>query len=84
MPKLVDDLTLEQWRRLDVLHVLEKLGCYAKRDVSFIPIKAKDTVRYHVNANGAEWELLVTGPTFLGYAQGKRWWRSCRPYYALV
>ncbi len=64
MPKLVDDLTLEQWRRLDVLHVLEKLGCYAKRDVSFIPIKAKDTLRYHVNANGAECELLVTGPKF--------------------
>lgn len=64
MPKLVDDLTLEQWRTLDVLDVLEKLGCYAKRDVSFVPIKAKNTLRYHVNANGAEWELLVTGPKF--------------------
>lgn len=64
MPKLVNDLTLEQWRTLDVLDVLEKLGCYAKRDVSFVPIKAKNTLRYHVNANGAEWELLVTGPKF--------------------
>lgn len=64
MPKLVDALTLEQWRTLAVLHVLEKLGCYAKRDVSFHPVRAKDIARYHVNANGAEWELLVTRPKF--------------------
>lgn len=64
MGKLVDDQTLEQWRALDALFVLERLGCYIKRDTSFHPITAKDTARYHVHANGRDWELLITGPKF--------------------
>lgn len=64
MARLVDDLRLEQWRQLDSLYVLDRLGCYAKRDVSFHPIKASKTARYHVNANGRDWELLITGPKF--------------------
>jgi hypothetical protein len=64
MARLVDDRTLEQWRELDALFVLDRLGCYAKRDVSFHPIKARKTARYHVNANGRDWELLITGPKF--------------------
>jgi hypothetical protein len=64
MSKLVDDSTLEQWRSLDALFVLAALGCYAKRDVSFHPLKDRNTVRYHVNANGRDWELLLTGPKF--------------------
>lgn len=71
MPKLVDDSTLEQWRKLDALQVLEKLECYFKRDDSFHPIKAKDTSRYHVNANGREWEFLITGPKFWDTRRGK-------------
>jgi len=64
MQKLVDDRVLEHWRALDALVVLERLGCYAKRDVSFLPITAKNTARYHVNANGRDWELLITGAKF--------------------
>ncbi|MFM0654713.1 hypothetical protein [Paraburkholderia sediminicola] len=64
MSRLVDDRTLEQLRGLDALDVLEQLGCYAKRDVSFHPVTAKRTARYHVNANGRDWELLITGPKF--------------------
>ncbi|WP_336601527.1 hypothetical protein [Paraburkholderia bengalensis] len=64
MSRLVDDRTLELWRELDALVVLDRLGCYAKRDMSFRPIKASKTARYHVNANGRDWELLLTGPKF--------------------
>ncbi|CAG9170825.1 hypothetical protein [Cupriavidus pinatubonensis] len=64
MSKLVDDQTLVEWRELDTLYVLKRLGCYAKRDISFHPIKAKGTVRYHVNANAHDWELLIAGPKF--------------------
>jgi hypothetical protein len=64
MSRLVDDRTLEQWRGLDTLDVLDKLGCYAKRDATFRPITSKKTARYHVNANGRDWELLVTGSKF--------------------
>ncbi|WP_035848326.1 hypothetical protein [Cupriavidus neocaledonicus] len=64
MSRLVDDRTLQQWRSLDAAFVLQRLGCYAKRDVSFHPIKVKKTARYHVNANGRDWELLLTGPKF--------------------
>ncbi len=64
MPKSVDDLLLAQWRLLDALFVIEKLGCYAKRDISFHPLTARTTGRYHVNANGREFELFLSGPKF--------------------
>jgi hypothetical protein len=64
MRKLVDDQTLEQWRSLDAIVVLEQLGCYAKLDPSFLPVSAKHTARLHVNANGRDLELLITGPKF--------------------
>ncbi|CAK0502789.1 Uncharacterised protein [Burkholderia pseudomallei] len=64
MAKLVDDRTLEQWRALDALLVLKQLGCYAKLDPTFHPISAQNTARYHVHANGRDWELLITGPKF--------------------
>jgi hypothetical protein len=64
MSRLVDDGRLAQWRALDALDVLGRLGCYAKRDVSFRPVAAAGTTRYHVNANGRDWELLLTGPKF--------------------
>lgn len=64
MARLVDDRTLEQWRALDALYVLTRLGCYTKRDVSFHPITATHTARYNVNANERDWELLLTGSKF--------------------
>ena len=60
----VDNLTLERWRQLDALLVLEKLGCYAKADNTFEPIKAQGTARYHVTADGKDFELLLHGPKF--------------------
>lgn len=64
MPRLVDDRMLGQWRALDALYVLKKLGCYVKLDVSFHPLKVKRTERYQVNVNGQDWELVLTGPKF--------------------
>jgi hypothetical protein len=71
MSKMIDDRTLEHWRALDLLFVLTKLGCYAKRDCTFRPSKASKTIRYHVNANGRDWEFLLTGPKFWDTRAGK-------------
>jgi hypothetical protein len=60
----VDNLVLERWRALDAQFVLEKLGCYAKADRSFEPVSAHDTKRYHVSAEGRDFELLLHGPKF--------------------
>lgn len=60
----VDNLTLERWRALDALLVLEKLGCYLKVDHTFEPLTAHDTLRYHVNVDGQDFELLLQGPKF--------------------
>jgi len=64
MPRLFDERILIEWRELDALYVIDRLGGYAKRDSSFSPIKAHGTDRYHVSANGCDWELLITGPKF--------------------
>lgn len=71
MGRLVDDATLKRWREWDVLDVLQTLGCYAKLDASFRPIKSSKTVRYHVNANSQDWELLITGPKFWDTREGR-------------
>ena len=62
--RAMDNLTLERWRALDALLVLEKLGCYAKADYTFEPLKAQGTQRFHVNAEGRDYELLLRGPKF--------------------
>lgn len=60
----VDNLTLERWRALDALLVLEKLGCYVRADSTYEPLSAHGTQRYHVNADGQDYELLLRGPKF--------------------
>ena len=60
----VDNLTLERWRAIDALLVLEKLGCFVKVDHTFEPLTAYDTQRYHVNADGQDFELLLQGSKF--------------------
>ncbi len=58
----VENLTLERWRALDALWVLDKLGCYAKADNTFELLRAQGTQRHHVNAEGQDVELLPRGP----------------------
>lgn len=60
----VDNSTLARWRALDAIVVLEKMGCYAKADETFEPIRAQGTLRYHVNAEGRNFELLLRGSQF--------------------
>ena len=60
----VDNLTLERWRALDALLVLEKLGSYVKVDDAFEPLSAHGTQRYHINVEGQDFELLLRGPKF--------------------
>ena len=64
MRRALDDLTLARWRQLDALAVLERLGCHSKLDTSFRPLSARGTKRFHVNAEGVEFELLLSGPRF--------------------
>jgi len=60
----VDNSTLRHWRALDALSVLQKLECHLKADITFRPRDAQGTQRYHINANGRDFELLVCGPKF--------------------
>lgn len=46
------------------MEVLALLARHVKVDRDFHPTKAKSTQRVHVNACGAEWELLIDGPRF--------------------
>lgn len=60
----VDNLELQRFRRLVALEVLRSLATHIKVDRDFIPRQATSTLRVHVNAAGADWELLVQGPRF--------------------
>lgn len=64
MRKAVNNLRLENWRRLEAAYVLERLGCYCKVDNSFKPNQSLGSGRFHVNAEGRDFELLLTGPRF--------------------
>ena len=60
----VDNLTLERWRTLDAQLVLEKLGCHVKAGTTVEPLSAQGTQRYHVNADGQDFELRLRGSKF--------------------
>lgn len=62
--RAVDNLTLERWRALDALGVLERLGCCAKVDSTYEPVSAHDTKRFHVSIDGRDFELLLRGAKF--------------------
>lgn len=49
---------------MDVTTVLVAIADYAKRDITFFPIKDKATTRWHATVRGREFELLLTGPKF--------------------
>ena len=62
--RTVAEAELRRWRELPATDAVEKLASYAKRDVDFIPVKCPNTTRWHVNAQGQEFELLLTGSKF--------------------
>lgn len=60
----VDRSLLERWRSLDSVYVLSAIADYAKRDLSFAPVKSAATQRWHVSMGGRDFELLLTGAKF--------------------
>ena len=60
----VDHSSLARWRSLEATAVLRALADYAKRDVTFRPVKDRATSRWHACVRGYEFELLLTGPKF--------------------
>ncbi|KVE22170.1 hypothetical protein WI93_22000 [Burkholderia vietnamiensis] len=60
----VDNSELQRLRGLHALAVLHLLATHVKFDRGFQPRVARSTQRVHVNAAGADWELLVDGPKF--------------------
>lgn len=62
--RVVDNLVLERWRGMDAIAVLRAVADHLKQDLTFRPVKSLHTTRWHVNAGGYNFELLVTGPKF--------------------
>lgn len=60
----VDNSELQRLRNLHALVVLHVLATHVKLDWDFLPRAAWSTQRVHLNAAGADWELLVDGPKF--------------------
>ena len=63
MPR-VDSEELSRWRSLDATQALSSLALHAKVDPSFDPIMSKGTTRWHANAGGRAFELLLQGCKF--------------------
>lgn len=60
----VDKCLLDRWRSLDASVVLETLADHAKPDPTYVPVKTRQSSRWHANVNGQDFELLLTGPKF--------------------
>ncbi|MEK7891600.1 hypothetical protein AAB992_31315 [Burkholderia contaminans] len=69
--KAVDNSDLVRWRTLAATDTLHLLADYAKQDRSFIPRTSHQSTRWHAKVNGAEFEILCTGPKFLDTRAGK-------------
>lgn len=55
---------LTRYRNTSAVNALLSLSSYAKRDITFVPIQNIGTERWHANADGVEFELLLNGPKF--------------------
>lgn len=62
--RAVDNSTLERWRQLDALSVLQKFASYAKQDLEFVPRESLESTRWFATVGGVDFELLCTGPRF--------------------
>lgn len=60
----VSQAELERLRGMDATAVLSRLADYAKADSTFKPISELHTSRWHVTAQGRDFELLLNGPKF--------------------
>ena len=55
---------LSRWRAMPATEALTQLVSHAKQDAHFTPVKDPDTTRWHVDAAGRDFELLLKGPKF--------------------
>lgn len=63
-PKKVSPEAVERanvLRALPLLKALDAVGAYVKRDESYVPVKNRDSSRYHISVNNQDYELLI-GP----------------------
>lgn len=60
----VDNSTLERWRSLACVEVLNAVADHLKEDETFVPRQCPGATRWHVSAAGADYELLCTGAQF--------------------
>lgn len=67
----MDNSELTRLRNTEALQALELLAEHVCVDRGFKPTKSYATKRVHVNAAGAEWELLVNGPKFYDTRTGQ-------------
>lgn len=66
----MDKSTLERWRVADAAKVLVVIADHAKQDRTYSPQKNVHSTRWHVNCNGFDFELLLTGPKFWDTREG--------------
>lgn len=60
----VDNVSLERWRSLDALLVLQAVAACSKVDPTYVPVKASTSRRVHATVAGRDFELLLTGVKF--------------------
>ena len=60
----VDSAELERYRSLACEEVLPRITEHVRADPSFVPIRNSHTSRWHLRADGRDYELLSTGPKF--------------------
>ena len=64
MAATVDRSSLARWRSLEASVVLCAVADYAKRDVTFHPVKDRRTTRWYSCLRDSHFELLLTGAKF--------------------
>lgn len=62
---------LVRLRRISAVEALQALATHAKRDITFHPIKAAGSERWHARFGSSEFELVLTGPKFWDTRQCK-------------
>ena len=58
------DAELERWRQLDVGDVVRIIAPHAVMDATFVPVKARNSRRWHVCVGARHFELVATGSRF--------------------
>jgi hypothetical protein len=66
-----DPVLLERLRNLDCARVLAALDGHFKQDRSFVPVKNKNTQRWHCCTVCGDFELLITGSKWFDARQRK-------------